>query len=209
MLLDRQFDRHNFKIVRRIDIRTLDAFGYSLTDSTRRPRTFLEKSGNALHIKTARSRVRQVLLFRPGQPLEPQALAESERLLRQTPEILDARVLVNEASTTRDSVDIEVLTTDVFSITAGVEVGTPTAGLITFGDDNFLGQGHQLENSYRYGRDLPQAWAYQGSYTAPVSPLCVRPGPLPQRVQLPLGRGVAQARFLLAQRPLRRCHQLR
>ena len=77
VLLDRQFDRHNFKVVRRVNIRTLDAFGYSLADSTRLPRTVLQKAGNALHIKTARSRVRQVLLFRPGQPLEPQALAES------------------------------------------------------------------------------------------------------------------------------------
>ena len=174
VLLDRQFDRHNFKVVRRVNIRTLDAFGYSLADSTRLPRTMLQKAGNALHIKTARSRVRQVLLFRPGQPLEPQALAESERLLRQTPEILDARVLVNEVTTTRDSVDIEVLTTDVFSITAGVEVGSATSGLITLGDDNFLGQGHQLANAYRYGRGLsnngsetPQQWAYEGSYTAP------------------------------------------
>ncbi|MBH8567988.1 hypothetical protein KB206_03785 [Microvirga sp. STS02] len=167
VLLDRQFDRHNFKIVRRINIRTLDAFGYNISDSTRVPRTAIEKAGNALHIKTSRSRIRQVLLFRPGQPLEPQALAESERLLRQTPEILDARVLVNERTTTRDSVDIEVLTKDVFSITAGVEVGTPTSGLITAGDDNFLGQGHQLTNSYRYGRELPQAWSYEGSYTAP------------------------------------------
>ncbi|WP_156176252.1 BamA/TamA family outer membrane protein [Hymenobacter terrenus] len=174
VLLDRQFDRHNFKIVRRIEIRRLDAFGYSLTDSTRRPRTFLEKSGNALHIKTTRSRIRQVLLFRPGRALEPQALAESERLLRQTPEILDARVLVNEVTTTRDSVDIEVLTTDVFSIRGGYEVGSATAGRISFGDDNFLGQGHQLRNSYRYGRNLssnsnerPQQWSYEGRYTAP------------------------------------------
>lgn len=174
VLLDRQFDRHNFKIVRHVNIRTLDAFGYSLTDSTRRPRTFLDKSGNALHIKTSRSRIRQVLLFRPGQALEPQALAESERLLRQTPEILDARVLVNETTTTRDSVDIDVLTTDVFSISAGFELGTPTSGLITLGDDNFLGQGHQLSNSYRYGRGLNpngdeyiQQWSYEGSYTAP------------------------------------------
>ena len=173
VLLDRQFDRHNFKIVRRITIRTLDAFGYNLSDSTRVPRTIIEKSGNALHIKTSRSRIRQVLLFRPGQPLEPQALAESERLLRQTPEILDARVLVNERTTTRDSVDIEVLTRDVFSITAGYELGSATAGLITLGDDNFLGQGHQLSNSYRYGivfgpdGGTPQTWAYQGSYTAP------------------------------------------
>ncbi|MBF9222809.1 BamA/TamA family outer membrane protein [Hymenobacter ruricola] len=174
VLLNRQFDQHNFKIVRRVEIKTLDAFGYSISDSTRVPRSFWEKSGNTLHIKTARSRIRQVLLFRPGQPLEPQALAESERLLRTTPEILDARVLVNEASSTRDSVDITVLTTDVFSITAGFQLGSATAGIVTFGDQNFLGQGHQLENSYEYGRGLstdngetPQQWSYQGSYTAP------------------------------------------
>ncbi len=171
VLLDRQFDRHNYKIVRHIDIRPLDAFGYSLTDSTRHPRSLLDRAGNGLHIKTSRARIRQVLLFRPGQQLEPQALAESERLLRQTPEILDARVLVNERTTTRDSVDIVVLTTDVFSITAGIELGTATAGVVTFGDQNFLGLGHQLENSYRYGRtfDEPgaQTWAYDGSYTAP------------------------------------------
>lgn len=174
VLLDRQFDRHNFKIVRRINIRTLDAFGYNISDSTRVPRTVIEKAGNALHIKTSRSRIRQVLLFRPGQPLEPQALTESERLLRQTPEILDARVLVNERTSTRDSVDIEVLTKDVFSITAGYELGSATAGLITLGDDNFLGQGHQLSNAYRYGRGLstdngeqPQQWSYEGSYTVP------------------------------------------
>jgi hypothetical protein len=172
VLLDRQFDRHNFKIVRRITIRPFDAFGYNLSDSTRVPRTILEKSGNALHIKTSRARIRQVLLFRPGQPLEPQELAESERLLRQTPEILDARVLVNEATTTRDSVDIVVLTKDVFSITAGLELGTATSGVVTFGDQNFMGLGHQIENSYRYGRVFDnvanvQTWAYEGSYTAP------------------------------------------
>ncbi len=166
-LLNRQFDKHNFKVVRRINIRTLDAFGYSLSDSARLPRTFIEKAGNGLHLKTARSRVRQVLLFRPGQLLEPQALAESERLLRQTPEILDARVLVNERTSTRDSVDIDVLTTDVFSITAGFEPSSNTSGIFTFGDANFLGQGHQLENAYRYGLDKPQPWSYEGSYTAP------------------------------------------
>jgi hypothetical protein len=167
VLLDRQFDRHNFKIVRHINIRTLDAFGYSISDSARVPRTVLEKAGNLLHVKTSRSRIRQVILFRPGRPLEPQDLAESERLLRQTPEILDARVLVNETTTTRDSVDIEVLTKDVFSISAALEVGTATSGLVSFGDQNFLGQGHQLENAYRYGRSEPQSWAYEGSYTAP------------------------------------------
>jgi hypothetical protein len=168
VLLNRQFDQHNFKIVRRITITPFDAFGYSLNDSLRQPRTFLEKSGNALHLRTARSRIRQVLLFRPGQPLLPQALAESERLLRQTDEILDARVLVNEATATRDSVDIAVYTTDVFSITAGYELrGSPSQAIVTLGDQNFLGLGHRLDNRYQYGRDLAQSWGYEGNYRVP------------------------------------------
>ena len=167
VLLDRQFDQHNFKVVRRINIRTLDAFGYSLRDSAQRPRSFWEHMGNTIHVRTAPARVRQVLLFRSGRPLEPQALAESERLLRQTAEILDARVLVNESTSTRDSVDVDVITTDVFSLTGGFELGGAKAGIATAGDVNFLGLGHQLSNRYQYGRNLPQTWSYQGSYLVP------------------------------------------
>jgi hypothetical protein len=175
VLLDRQFDKHNFKVVRRINIRPYSAFGYSLNDSLRQPRTFFEKAGNALHVRTSRTRIRQVLTFRPGDVLQPQDLSESERLLRQTPELLDARVLVNERTSTADSVDLEVLTTDVFTLTGGAELSNATAGRITLGDQNFLGLGHQIDNAYTYGRNLtpnnegetPQRWAYQGSYTVP------------------------------------------
>ena len=167
VLLNRQFDQHNFKIVRRVIINPRDAFGYNLNDSLRQPRTFFEKAGNAIHIRTAPSRIRQLLLFRPGQPLLPQALAESERLLRQTDELLDARVLVNELTATRDSVDIIVNTTDVFSITAGFDVRSATEAIVTAGDRNFLGLGHQFDNRYQYGRDLPQTWGYEGTYQVP------------------------------------------
>ncbi|RZK46127.1 MAG: hypothetical protein EOO59_19790, partial [Hymenobacter sp.] len=131
MLVELPVEQHNFKVVRRVTITPFDAFGYSLNDSLRQPRTFVEKTGNAVHIRTARSRIRQLLLFRPGEPLLPQALAESERLLRQTDELLDARVLVNEQTATRDSVDILVYTTDVFSITAGYELrGGPGSAIV-------------------------------------------------------------------------------
>ncbi|WP_187452234.1 hypothetical protein [Hymenobacter sp. BT491] len=166
-LLDRQFDQHNYKIVRRINITTLDAFGYSINDPARQPRNFLEKTGNTFHIKTVRSRVRQVLLFRIGRELQPQALSESERLLRQTPEILDARVFVNEQTTSADSVDIEVVTKDVFSITGSFQLRDVGAGVVGVRDNNFLGQGHQFRNVYEYGRGKPQTWKYEGSYQVP------------------------------------------
>jgi len=170
-LLDRQFDRHNYKIVRRINIRTLDAFGFSISDSTRVPRNILEKAGNTFHIKTTKARVRQVLLFEEGDELEPQALAESERLLRQTAELLDARVFVNERTSTPDSVDVQVITKDIFSISGSFQLRDVQAGVIGLRDVNFLGLGHQLRNRLEYGRrdEGPGArpFRYDGSYLVP------------------------------------------
>ncbi|UOG75774.1 hypothetical protein MTX78_04060 [Hymenobacter tibetensis] len=166
-LLDRQYDRHNYKIVRNINIRTLTAFGYSISDTTRIPRNVLEKTGNFFHMKTSKARVRQVLLFRAGSELEPQALAESERLLRQTAELLDARVFVNERTSSADSVDVEIVTKDVFSLSGSVEVRDVGAAVIGLRDQNFLGQGHQFRNRYEYGRRQPQSWSYRGSYRVP------------------------------------------
>ncbi|UOQ74240.1 hypothetical protein [Hymenobacter cellulosilyticus] len=166
-LLDRQFDQHNYKIVRRIDIRALDAFGYSVSDPTRQPRNILERTGNSLHVTTSRARVRQLLLFRVGEELAPQALTESERLLRQTDELLDARVFVDEETTTQDSVDIRIITKDVFSIGGSFELRDVGAGVIAARDVNFLGQGHQINNRFEYGRTEPQSWSYEGSYVVP------------------------------------------
>ncbi|TGE14321.1 BamA/TamA family outer membrane protein [Hymenobacter elongatus] len=166
-LLDRQFDQHNYKIVRRIDIQALDAFGYSVSDPTRQPRNVLDRTGNSLHIKTSRARIRQLLLFRMGQELAPQALSESERLLRQTAELLDARVFVDEQTTTQDSVDIRIITKDVFSLGASYQLRDVGAGVVALRDINFLGQGHQVRNRFEYGRNQPQSWSYEGSYVVP------------------------------------------
>ncbi|MBX0292271.1 hypothetical protein K3G63_17620 [Hymenobacter sp. HSC-4F20] len=170
-LLDRQFDRHNYKVIRQINIRTLDAFGFSISDSLRTPNNILEKAGNTFHVKTSKLRVRQVLLFREGEELEPQDLAESERLLRQTSELLDARVFVNERTSTADSVDIQVITKDVFSISGTFQLRDVAAGVIGVRDVNFLGLGHQFRNRYEYGRRDPgpgaQTWRYIGSYQVP------------------------------------------
>ena len=168
VLLNRQFDQHNFKIVRRIRITSYDAFGFSLSDTTRRPRTLAERAGNALHRRTTPSRVRQLLLVRQGRPLLPQALAESERLLRQTGQIISARVAVDERTATRDSVDVLVSTIDVFSIEANYELrGDFGQAVVSLSDQNFLGLGHRVNNRYQYGRETPQSWGYEGTYQVP------------------------------------------
>lgn len=166
-LLSNEYEKHNYKVVRHIRFKRLNSFGYSITDTTRVPRTFFEKAGNSLHTRTQKGQVRSMLLFRRGAPLEPLALSESERLLRRTDHILDARVLVNENTSTTDSVDIIVITKDIFSISGSGAFNTSTrAGRVGLNDINFLGLGHQFRNVYQFGLDsLQRSWTYSGSYS--------------------------------------------
>jgi hypothetical protein len=154
-LLDRQYDRHRYKVVRNIAYTRLDPFGYSVDNLTRTPTRFWEKAGNAIHITTHRGVIRRALLFRVGESLEPLSLSESERLLRATPFIGDARVIVNEATSTDDSVDVIVVTKDDFSFDVSASASPSNSEVNTgISDDNFLGLGHQV--GIRAGRGYPQ-----------------------------------------------------
>jgi hypothetical protein len=166
-LLSNADDKHNYKIVRNIHFKRLNSFGYSINDTTRVPRSFMEKAGNSVHTRTQKGQVRSMLLFRRGEALEPLALTESERLLRRTRYILDARVLVNEQTSTADSVDLVVVTKDIFSISGSAAFNTGSgAGRIGLNDINFLGLGHQFRNVYQFGLDsLQRSWTYSGSYS--------------------------------------------
>ncbi|MFD3000019.1 hypothetical protein ACFS7Z_06580 [Pontibacter toksunensis] len=166
-LIEKEYEKHTYKIVRRIDIMSLKPFGYSVNDTSRVPANFFEKLGNSLHVKTGRGQIRNKLLFEKKAPLEPLALIESERLLRQTSYILDARIIVNEETTTEDSVDVFVVTKDIFSL-GGSGSYTPSSGRgrVSLRELNFLGQGHQVEASYRFNlNNRPRPWEAAGYYS--------------------------------------------
>ncbi|WP_229802234.1 outer membrane protein assembly factor [Pontibacter akesuensis] len=165
-LVQKEYEKHNYKIVRNIDILTLDAFGYSVNDTSRVPDSFFEKLGNSLHVKTGRGEVRNKLLFRKHEPLEPLDLIESERLLRQTRHLLDARIVVNEQTSTNDSVDVFVVTKDIFSLGGSGSYSLSSGkGRVTLRELNFLGQAHQVEGTYKFNLDRPRPWEAAGFYT--------------------------------------------
>ncbi len=164
-LIRQEYKKHNYKIVRRIDILSLDPFGFSISDTSRVPKNFFEKAGNSLHVKTGRGLIRNKLLFEAMQPLEPLALVESERLLRQTSYLVDARIIINEQTTTNDSVDVFVITKDIFTLGgSGAYSASSGAGRISLHELNFLGQGHQLRTTYRFKMDRPRPWEFSGRY---------------------------------------------
>ncbi len=162
-LLPQGREHHNYKVVRNIYFKRLDAFGYSIHDTLSLPDNPLKNLGNALHMRTKEGKLRNSLLFKKGELLAPLALSESERLLRQTAYILDVRILVNDSTSTNDSLDIVVITKDVFSISGSGSVSTSGTRL-SLRDINFMGVGHQIRTTYRFGLDEPQPWKFKGAY---------------------------------------------
>ena len=163
-LVDNSYPEYNFKIVRDIHIGRYDAFGYNINDTVRTPESWLEKTGNSLHLRTDRGRIRSLLLFRRNRPLRPFAITDTERLLRQTDFILDARV-IPVATSSPDSVDVLVITKDVWSLSvAGAYSPSNNSGRIAVRDVNFLGLGHRFYGTYSYGGSQPQSREYYFNY---------------------------------------------
>ena len=133
------------KIIRDIYITSHDPFGFSFTDTTETANSWLEKTGNKIHIKTKQFTIRNFLLFKKNMPLDILSLQESERLLRAQNFIRSVEVKVKYANKSRDSVDVFVDVLDSWSLIPEANIST-SRNTIKLKDRNFLGLGHQFES---------------------------------------------------------------
>lgn len=134
------------KVIRNIRITTLDPFGYSDTDSLKKPQTKLEKIGNNLHLKTKNFTIKNFLIFKEGDRFDSLKVKESERLLRTQQFI--RRVTIYPIPTTHpDSVDVLIRELDSWSIYPTGSVST-SSYRIKLRDRNFGGLGHDLILQY-------------------------------------------------------------
>lgn len=131
------------RIVRTVDVQVLDPFGSSVNDSTQMPAVWIQRAGNTLHRTTREYLVREFVLVRRNEPFDPLEAAESERLLRASPMVNDARIRVVPVNGGVDSVDVQVLVLDKWSLEAWVDI-TGYAGRTTFIDRNLFGLGQEL-----------------------------------------------------------------
>lgn len=116
--------------------------------------TALFRLANRLHIRTRESTIATQLLFESGDRYDPRLLAETERLLRDTRYLHDARVV---PVAYRDGVvDVDVVTDDVWTLNPGISYGRK-GGANTSGfaleELNLLGLGSQLSIEQRNGVD--------------------------------------------------------
>jgi len=148
-LIQKPYSTFEGKIIRHINIVTLDPFGYSIADTIVTSQNFILKAGNKLHIKSQSGTIRNLLLIRENKPFDSLLVKESERLVRKKANVHDVSFFIIATSKNSDSVDIFIRELDNWSIIPKVSASSSriTINLI---DKNFLGFGHEFRNIYSW-----------------------------------------------------------
>jgi hypothetical protein len=148
-LIQKPYSTFEGKIIRNINIETLDPFGYSIADTIKKKQSFIDKAGNKIHLKTRQSTIRNLLLIRRNQPFDSLLVKESERLVRSQSYIRDVSFYVRATARNSDSVDIYIRQLDIWSIIPDGDFSS-TLIMLGFNDKNFIGSGHDFKNTYTW-----------------------------------------------------------
>ena len=161
--IKKSFDRNEGKIIRNIDIETLDPFGYSVDNYKDEPTKGFEKTGNRLHLKSKNWTIRNLLLFKKNEPLDSLIAKESERLIRRQRYVRSVIIKPVEIPGSKDSVDVSVRVLDSWSLVPNGSLSNTQANFeIT--ERNFFGLGHEFENDFTKRFTTGQN-AYFGRYS--------------------------------------------
>lgn len=154
------------KIIRKVTIQTLDPFGYSESDTAKKPKYFSEKAGNILHIKTKNFAIRNTLLFKENQIFNSSKIEETERLIRSQRFVRRVSIQPENSSESNDSVDITITVLDSWSLIPNASITTSKAGYELL-ERNFIGSGHSWDNRYQHDLDDKRR-AFSSRYIIPT-----------------------------------------
>lgn len=153
------------KIIRNINVITLDPFGHSVADTTQKPKNWGERTGNRLHLKTKRIAIMNLLLFKKNTPYNTYKILESERLIRAQRYVTAVRISNQTVGAARDSVDVTIRVLDSWSTIPRFSISSSQIS-VGFKEKDFFGSGQQLEyrftNRFDDGRNGNEA-----TYTIP------------------------------------------
>ncbi|MCA1759096.1 MAG: hypothetical protein LC658_04945, partial [Bacteroidales bacterium] len=164
-LIQKPYSSFEGKIIRHINITTLDPFGYSIGDTISASQNFITRAENWFHVKTYPTTIRNLLLIRKNQPFDSLLVKESERLVRSMNYITDVSFFVQAAPENPDSVDIFIRELDSWSLIPG---GSISASRLTFNlrENNFIGLGHTFQNGFVWNHSTGD-FAYRTKYFIP------------------------------------------
>ena len=151
------------RVIRNIILRHID-FQKTVYDTTKNIRNTITRVGNKLHSTTKDWVIRDNLFIRENSPVNPYKLADNERHLRDLDFLLDAKFYVIPLSHSPDSVDIVVLTRDVFSLGGTINPSSTSKTSFRLYDANFGGWGQRIQFNGLVEADRSPHFAYEFLY---------------------------------------------
>ncbi len=148
------------RIIRKIQLRKLEIFGPTVTDTTAAPQNWIERGINRMHFYTSDRVLMNHMLVHPGTVVKADLIADNERLLREIPSVEDARIYLSPIGT--DSVDVLVVTKDVLAKAFSLELSDAQKGKLRVWDQNFLGTGYEVDHILRWDPDHAPVVGYEG-----------------------------------------------
>jgi hypothetical protein len=157
------FIMYTGKTIRNIHLLRL-GFERNIFDTTVIKNNFGAIVANGLHVNTSKKIIQNNLFFRQGNKVQPYLLADNERHLRDQVYIQDARILIDTIPGTEDSVDVIVITKDIFPLVIGLDIGSATKGKIQIANENVSGSGSRLSFSTLYDKDRNPKWGLNAGF---------------------------------------------
>lgn len=146
-LVQKPYTDFQRKIIRKIDIVTLDPFGYAVNDTSATSKKGLIKIGNSLHIKSQIVSIRNLLLIRENEPFNSFFVKESERLIRNQKFVHDVLFYPVLSGVKKDSVDLYIRELDNWSLIPSASISSSHINT-NITDKNFLGTGDEFSNVF-------------------------------------------------------------
>ncbi|OMP75068.1 hypothetical protein [[Flexibacter] sp. ATCC 35208] len=154
------------RVIRDIYYRKVNVFGpQNIRDTAFTTSMKLIKLANRLHYNTEEWVIRQALFFKSGDTLNPYEMSDNERYLRSRPYMQDARLYIINAGASPDSLDLLVVTKDVFEY--GVDVGEASTSAVrtTIYNNNLFGAGQELRVGAYWKNSYNPPWGSEVKYT--------------------------------------------
>ena len=144
-----RFIKYKGKIIRKIVMSPV-GFNQNLNDSTEIKNTFAVHVANALHKISTDNLIKKNLFFKPGDKVLPLLFSDNEHFLRDQPFLQDAQIIVFNVIDSRDSVDVVVLTRDVFSLGGNININSTQKATVEAKEENLHGTGNRFSARFIY-----------------------------------------------------------
>lgn len=152
------------KTIRHIYIQTY-GFEKNFADTSKPINYYGTRLLNSLHRDTREWVIRNNLFIKEESIIDPYKMADNERHLRSLEFMQDARILIKKITGDKDSVDVYVITKDLFSLTGELNDFSTNRIRAKISDANVGGMGQKVQVTALWEKDRSPAFGYELYYS--------------------------------------------